>query len=160
MGGFSQTEWEQGLPEEITQDNLWRMKAYRLALLLGAIGWRDVTKLAEDRRTIAVADQLYRAIGSIGANIAEGYSRNSGKDRTRYYEYALGSARECKHWYAHSEPILKKAVVNHRLNMLSEIIKLLLTVIPLERTKTLKEATIEYEILEEIDTQIPFTDEQ
>ena len=29
----------------------------------------------------AAADQLYRAVGSISANLAEGYSRVSGKDR-------------------------------------------------------------------------------
>ena len=158
MGSFNQVEWEQGLSEEITKDTLWRMKAYRIALLLGAVGWRDVTKLVEDRRTAGVAEQLYRAIGSIGANIAEGYSRNSGKDRARYYEYALGSARECKHWYAHSEPVLTKKVVGHRLNLLSEIIRLLLTIVPLERNKVLKELTIEYNIREDVEANIPFAD--
>lgn len=155
---FNQAEWERGLSDEITKDKLWRMKAYRLSIFLGAIGWRDVTKLLEDRRTAGVADQLYRAIGSIGANIAEGYSRNSGKDRVRYYEYTLGSARESKHWYAHSEPILTKKVVNHRLNVASEIIKLLLIIVPLEREIVLKETAAEYEVLGELETIIPFAD--
>jgi four helix bundle protein len=73
------------------------MKLYRLALFLGDLAWHDVTKLVSDRRTVSLADQLFRAIGSIGANIAEGYSRQSGKDRTRFYEYALGSTRESRH---------------------------------------------------------------
>ncbi len=42
------------------------------------IGWFDVTKLMQDRRTIGLFEQLYEALGSISANIAEGYSRGSG----------------------------------------------------------------------------------
>ena len=53
----------------------------------------------QDRRTIGLADQLYRSLGSIGANLAEGYSRGTGKDRAHFYEYALGSARESRDWY-------------------------------------------------------------
>ena len=88
--------WQQSVPEAIANDTLWKMKVYRLALFASDIGWSDVTKLTGDRRTLAVADQLFRALGSEGANIAEGYSRGSGKDRVRFYEYALGSARESR----------------------------------------------------------------
>ncbi len=46
------------------------------------------------------ADSLWKmTVGSIRANIAEGYSRGTGKDRARFYEYALGSARESRDWY-------------------------------------------------------------
>lgn len=86
-------EWLKTVPEAITKDALWNMKAYRLALFLNDVAWHDVTKLTRDARTLKVADQLYRAVGSIGANIAEGYSRRSGKERAHFYEYALGSAR-------------------------------------------------------------------
>jgi hypothetical protein len=73
MQSFS--EWLVTVPETITDDPLWRIKAYRLALFLGDLAWHDVTKLVSDRRTVSLADQLFRAIDSIGANIAEGYSR-------------------------------------------------------------------------------------
>jgi hypothetical protein len=56
-------EWEVGVPEEIKGDSLWRMKAYRQGLFLADIGWRDVTRLTKDRRTQALSDQLYRALG-------------------------------------------------------------------------------------------------
>ena len=89
------TEWEQTVPQTITGDPLWGMKVYRLALFLGAIAWQDVTKLLQDKRTIALADQLYRAVGSIGANIAEGYGRGSQRDQVRfYYQALLRRARE------------------------------------------------------------------
>jgi four helix bundle protein len=44
-------------------------------------------------------DQLTRALGSISANIAEGYSRGTISDRCRFYSYALGSSREAIAWY-------------------------------------------------------------
>ncbi len=91
-------EWLDSVPQELTGDPLWRMEVYRLAVLAGDLAWHDVSKLAGDRRMIGLADQLYRAVGSIGANIAEGYSKQSGKDQARFYEYALGSAREARGW--------------------------------------------------------------
>jgi hypothetical protein len=58
-------EWEKTVPSTITSDVLWRMTAYRLALYASDLGWDDVTRLARDARTRDLADQLYRALGSI-----------------------------------------------------------------------------------------------
>ena len=91
--------WEMGVPEAIRGDTLWKVKAYRLALFLSDLAWHDVTKLAQDRRTREIADQLYRAAGNISSSIGEGYSRGTGRDRARFYEYSLGSARETRDWY-------------------------------------------------------------
>ena len=82
--------WEQSVPETIRADVLWRVTAYRLALFLLDIGWHDVERLGQDHRTRGLADQLSRSLGSIGANLAEGYSRSTGKERAHFYEYALG----------------------------------------------------------------------
>mgnify|MGYP001059410718 CR=1 FL=1 len=76
-------EWLAAAPPELTKGPFWRMKVYRLGLFAGDLAWRDVSVLTQDRRTVSLADQLYRAVGSIGANIAEGYSRQSGKDQAR-----------------------------------------------------------------------------
>ena len=92
-------EWALTMPAELTGDPLWQTKAYRLALFANTLAWHDVTRLAQDRRMIGLADQLYRASGSIAANMAEGYSHRSGKDQARFYEYSLGSAREARVWY-------------------------------------------------------------
>jgi len=126
-------EWLAAVPAELTNDPLWRMKVYRLALFAGDLAWHDVSRLIQDRRTISLADQLYRAVGSIGANVAEGYSRQSGKDQARFYEYALGSTREARTWYYQARHVLPEAVASHRLRLLTEIICLLLTIIPGER---------------------------
>jgi four helix bundle protein len=138
-------EWLKTVPEAITADTLWRMTVYRLALFLNDLAWHDVTKLVGDARTMKVADQMYRAVGSVGANIAEGYSRRSGKERAHFYEYALGSARESRHWYYSARHVLALDVVEHRLSMLAEITRLLLTIVPQERIHNLAEEYAEYD---------------
>jgi four helix bundle protein len=139
-------EWEEAVPQAFTKDSLWKMTAYRLALFIGDIGWFDVSKLIQDRRTLALADQLYDALGSISANLAEGYSRGTSRDRARFYEYALGSARESRDWYFKGRYILGEAIVQHRLELLSEIIRLLLTMVPQQRGQILREEELSYQI--------------
>ncbi|HRQ38020.1 MAG TPA: four helix bundle protein [Chloroflexota bacterium] len=126
-------EWEQAVFAEIKGDVLWKVEAYRLALFVADIGWYDVSRLINDARTVKLSDQLYRALGSIGANTAEGYSRSSGKDRARFYEYALGSARESRVWYFNARHILGEPIVHHRTQLLTQIIRLLTTMIPQQR---------------------------
>lgn len=106
--------------------------------------WDDVTKLSQDRRTVALSDQLYHSLGSISANIAEGYSKSSGKDRARFYEYALGSARKARDWYFKSRHILIPTLIEQRLDYLSQIIRLLLTILPDQRQIYIKEDAIYY----------------
>ncbi len=137
-------EWEQTVPLEIRDDSLWQVKAYRLATFLADLGWPDVTKLMSDRRTIGLADQLYRSLGSIGADIAEGYSRGTGRDRARFYEYALGSARESRDWYYKGRHILGETITLHRLVLLAEVIRLLLTMVPQQRGSSLREGEVVY----------------
>lgn len=139
-------EWLASVPVELTGDPLWKMKVYRLAVFVGDLAWRDVSKLVQDKRTKDLSDQLYRAVGSIGANIAEGYSRRTGKDRARFYEYALGSARESRGWYYQGRHVLSDAVSTHRAQLLTEIIRLLLTIVPNTRTHNLAEERATYEI--------------
>ena len=142
-------EWEQTVPDAIKNDSLWKMNAYRLALLSADLGWKDVTRLIQDRRTVALADQLYRALGSISANLAEGYSRGTGKDRARFYEYALGSARESRDWYHKGWYVLGDHVVGHRVPLLTAIIRSLLAMVPQQRGRTLGEEGIAYQAHED-----------
>jgi len=143
-GRTNYEEWAKSVPREITGDPLWRVEAYRLALFGAEVGWRDVTKLIGDQRTRSLSDQLYRALGSISANIAEGYSRGTGKDRARFYEYALGSARESRDWYYKARHVLGNDVAQHRLGLLTQIIRLLLTMVPQQRGHTMREEDVPY----------------
>jgi len=137
-------EWIKTVSEDFKGDILWKMTVYRIALFIGDLAWFDVTKLVADRRTIKLSDQLYEAIGSVSVNIAEGYSRSSGKDRARFMEYSLGSARESRDWYYKGRHVLKDVVAQHRIQLLTQIIRLLLTMTPKERTKTIREEQAPY----------------
>jgi four helix bundle protein len=136
--------WEKSVPDAITGDPSWRVEAYRLALFLADLGWHDVTKLMSDRRTLGMADQLYRALGGIGSQIAEGYSRGTGRDRARFYEYALGSTRESRDWYYKARHVPGESVIAHRLNLLTQIARLLLVMIPDQRGQQMREEAAQY----------------
>jgi len=139
-------EWEKSVPAEIQGDTVWNAKAYRLALILAELAWHDSTKLLGDKRTISFADQLNRSAGAVSADIEEGYSRGTGKDRARFYEYGLGSAREARGWYYKGRHVLGEAVANHRIQLLTKIIRLLLAMVPDQRGTVLREEPTPYGI--------------
>ncbi len=149
-------EWEATVPLEIKNDKVWHVKAYRLALFATDIGWHDVSVLAKDRRTLGLADQLYRALGSVSANLEEGYSKGTSRDRARFYEYALGSAREGRGWSYKGRHILGPVVARHRIQLLTEIIKLLLAMVPQQRTTAIREEASDYSAHPAILLNIPF----
>jgi four helix bundle protein len=154
-------DWEESVPQEFKADSLWKMTAYRYALFASDLGWSDVTKLIKDKRTIETADQLYRSLGSISANLAEGYSRGTGKDRARFYEYSLGSARESRDWYFKGRHILGNEVFTHRSKFITEIVRLLLTMIPQQRGRTLREEQEKYVAgidIEKLLKNVPFVE--
>jgi four helix bundle protein len=126
--------------ELFRRDPTWRMAAYRFAIEGLDVGWDDACRLARHRVTRRIAGQLYDALGSIGANLSEGYSRSSGADRVRMYEYALGSAREAVTWYFAGRRVLGREVVRQRLERLRRIIALLMTMIPRERNRRIRPA--------------------
>ena len=123
-------EWLARVPERLKQDPIWKFDAYPKALLLFDLVWEDSEKLLRDTRGREIARQLVRSAGSISANIDEGFGR--GIDRKEYVQflrYALGSARETRSWYYKSRHLLTEQVVQHRMDLCSEIIALLVTAI-------------------------------
>ena len=91
-------DWVSARDGSRTGDPLWSVQAYRLASYAIASHYFD----RETRPGLAKTpnlDQLTRAVGSIAANIGEGYSRPSMPDQNRFYAYALGSTREAIDWY-------------------------------------------------------------
>lgn len=101
--------WETQISDIIKVDPSWKMEVYRLSLFLSDICWIDTGKIL-DKRIYSLGDQLYRSVCSISANIVEGYSRKSNKEKARFYEISLGSAREAKDWYYKSRHILGEEV--------------------------------------------------
>jgi four helix bundle protein len=138
-------QWLDSVPVELTGDPLWRMEVYRLGVFAADLAWHDVSRLIRDKRTLSLADQLTQSVGSISANISEGYSRQSGKDQARFYEYALGSAREIRNWYYQARHVLGEKVATHRLRLTTQIIRLLLCIIPAERGNKMEEEPTPYD---------------
>jgi four helix bundle protein len=150
------SEWEKSVPEVLHKDVLWTVKAYRLSLFLADIAWQDVAKLSKVSGMRSLSDQLYRSAGSICANLEEGYSKQSAKDRARFYEYSLGSARETRGWFYRARHILGDAVAAHRMDLTTEIIKLLLTMVPDQRNLKISEESPAYIIQRVQDMEVPF----
>ena len=126
-------------PEEYAADDpLWRMRAVVLAREVATACFDDAEKLASNQITRKIAGQIYASVSSIAANLGEGYSRSSGKDRAKIFEYALGSTRESMMWYRSSSRVLGRDVVSARLEKLEEIRRLLLAIIPRERGRLIR----------------------
>ncbi len=131
-------EWEARASDALKADPLWHMRVYRLSLFAGMRVMADAQLLVKMVGGASIADQVTRAVASIGANVAEGYSRESGRDRARLFGYALGSARESLHWYRVSEPYLPANRVAPQMSAIDQIRRMLLAIIPKERTRRLK----------------------
>ena len=153
------TEWLSTVPPEITNDPIWKLEVYRLALFVDDIGWSDVLALSKNNLMWSVADQLHRSLGSISANLTEGYSRSKGLDRARFFEFSLGSARESRDWSYTSRHVLPTEVVKHRMELVTRIVSMLTPLISHQRKNAIREGQAEYNIQSStflLDSEIPF----
>ena len=107
--------------------------AYRLAKEAADAAWDDATAMKAEPLLADVAPQLVRSIGSIAANIGEGYSRKSPRDRIRFYEYALGSVEEARSWYQSGRRIFTEQNLGDRTQRLDSMRRLLLVMLKNER---------------------------
>lgn len=74
------------------------LEVYKLARRLSKIGWETYDELGWQDKKI-LGDQFISSTDSIGANIAEGYSRYHYLDKIRFYYNARASLSECAdHW--------------------------------------------------------------
>lgn len=118
-------EWQATVPPVMKNDPLWKFELYPKTLFLHYLAWEDCEPLLKDTRGRAVARQLIRSVGSISANIEEGFGRGYGRDYAYRLKIALGEAREARGWYWRGNALLSKDVLKHRLQLLSQIIALL-----------------------------------
>jgi hypothetical protein len=58
----------------------------------------------------------------------------------------LGSARESRNWYFDGRHVLGEKIAEHRFRFLARIIRLLLTMIPQQRGRTLREENQSYNV--------------
>jgi four helix bundle protein len=129
-----QLAWERDCPKAITSDPIWKLVAYRTAFFLLDLARKDAGEAAKRGLSPELTTQLLRAVASISANLAEGYSRSTRADRLRFYGYALGSVRECPSWYRAVQDALSADICTHRLDVLARTRALLLGLIRSTRT--------------------------
>lgn len=125
--------WARSAPSALRGDVIWTAHVYRFSCFASEYIEADVAVLAKNQVTAKLAAQLYAAVGSIGANFAEGYSRSSAKDRSRIYDYALGSAREARQWVFKARAVLGEERTTYGMELLTKIIRMLITIIKNER---------------------------
>ena len=121
-------EWEQTVSAAETADPLWKLHAYRLARYQLHCCLADLQEVQPPLNRDG-ADQLRRAVASVGANLSEGYSRRTPVDRARFYSYALGSLRESAVWYLSLSSMLPTTTLAHRMGLIAQERKLLLGVL-------------------------------
>ena len=74
--------------KSFTDLNAWK-EAHQLVLLI-----YELTKKFPKEEQFGLINQIRRAVVSITSNIAEGFSRNSFKEKVQFYSMALGSLTE------------------------------------------------------------------
>ena len=131
----SYEEWERSVHERVKAEPVWGFLGYRKTLFLYDLAWEDCESLLKDKRGQEISRQLIRSVGSISANIEEGHGRGYGKQRDWFMGVSLGSARESKGWYWKSHHLLPRAVLDHRLALLDEVIALLVTEITRQKRR-------------------------
>jgi four helix bundle protein len=118
------------------RDRLENFGAYQKAMQLWDDFWQDSESLKRDFRGREIAKQMTRSIGSISANMEEGYGRGFGRELVQFYRYSRGSARESRGWYIRARHLLSAEIVEQRTSLLDEIIAILVaTINRLERRR-------------------------
>ena len=76
-----------------------KITSYSRALLLSNYIWEVVIKWDWFAKK-TLGSQWVESTDSISANIAEGFGRNSKKDKIRFFFYSKGSLLESKDWFS------------------------------------------------------------
>ncbi|MCF7845008.1 MAG: four helix bundle protein [Kiritimatiellales bacterium] len=100
------------------------IKAYKRAYHLSNYVWDIVSKWnVLSQKTIG--EQFIRSTDSISANLAEGFGRQTRKDKSKFYLYARASAHESLDWNqkAKQRNLLTEEQYNCILNELQQLPK-------------------------------------
>ncbi|MCB0163671.1 MAG: four helix bundle protein [Anaerolineae bacterium] len=105
------------------------------------VGW---VPFAKD----TIGQQLSRATDSIGANIAESAGRFHPGDVVRFLYFTRGSLKESRFWLkrAKQRQLISDEFFNHVMTELNLLAKELNAYINYQRTRSIKESSVDYEI--------------
>ena len=119
-------------------DKLEELRFYQMATQLWDDCWSDTESLMKDLRGKEIAKQLIRSVGSISANIEEGYGRGFGKEYPHFLRIARGSARESRGWYMKSKFLLENKIIEERISTLNSITAMLTKTIETLKNKSVQ----------------------
>jgi len=81
-----------GKIQSFTDLHVWQ-EGHKLVIMV-----YKITEMFPSREIYSLIDQMRRAVASITANIAEGFGRQSYKEKLQYYYVAQGSLTELKNF--------------------------------------------------------------
>lgn len=88
--------WEEAVPDEIKGETAWKFYGYRKALFLFDLCWHDCERLLVDPRGRKIASQLIDSVGSVSANIEEGYGRGfATREFQPFLRYSVACLPDC-----------------------------------------------------------------
>ncbi len=119
--------WQKTVPEGIRSEKFWSLIAYQKGLYLYNLLWQDTEEWRKDERGQILSKQIIGSSDSVCSNIEEGFGRGLGKQLVQFYVYSLGSARETKGRIYRAKAFYTNGTLNHRLNLASEVVALILT---------------------------------
>ena len=104
-----------------TELHAWK-KAHELAIEV-----YEITKEFPKAEMYGLSSQLQRAVSSIGANIAEGFSRSTSADKRRFYTVSHGSLSETQNFLLLAKDIgyLKESTFKILADLSVEVSKLI-----------------------------------
>jgi len=82
----------------MTKRDFTDLKIWQLADEIFDMFLKDFTRFPKNRIALSLADQAFRSIGSISANIAEGFGRGGDKELHRSLIIARGEIYESRNW--------------------------------------------------------------
>jgi len=97
------------------------LRFYQMSMEIWDCCWKDTELMMNDIRGREIVKQLIRSVGSVSANIEEGYGRGKGKEYPHFLRIARGSANESAGWYIKSKFLLNQEVVKERTEKLNAI---------------------------------------
>ena len=103
--------------KSFTDLSAWK-EAHKLVLSI-----YEATRRFPSEEKFGLVNQLRRAVVSISSNIAEGFSRNTNKEKVQFYYTALGSLTE-----VHNQSIIAKDVAYIDTRQFDKLMQQIITV--------------------------------
>ena len=120
---------EFNVKEKIT--HFTELKVWQSSHKLFLTALEDIKHFPKDIAGRVVADQLIRSLGSIGANISEGFNSRTTRQYISYTDIARNSSSEAENWYYKIRDAnwLDMNLSNFRIKTCNELCKMLLSMI-------------------------------